>query len=69
MNKTGKNQHEWGVIAQTHSPFLYREFHYCPLCKKFKDIANNKLLGIREMRVVTNMLALYNPDSKDRFLI
>ena len=30
-----KNQHQWGVVAQTHEP--YREFEYCPLCRHYRE--------------------------------
>lgn len=64
-----KNQHEWGVVAQARNP--YREFHYCPLCKKYREVtgSNSALFGKRQMRAVAQHLELYVPDSNVRFTL
>ena len=36
--KGKKRSHEWGVIAQCKEP--YREFWYCGLCKKYKEVGS-----------------------------
>ncbi len=45
-SKRGRSTHEWGVVAQWYDGdetpgepgrVLYREFWYCPLCKRFQE--------------------------------
>ncbi len=62
MNKTGKNQHEWGVIAQSFNP--YREFTYCPLCKMYRE--DESAMTKTQFKAETKTLELYEPDSNKR---
>ena len=65
MNKTGKNQHEWGVVAQAHNP--YREFAYCPRCRQYKEAGHRMTKS--QFKQVTRDIELYDPDSNVRFYI
>lgn len=67
MNTTGRNQHEWGVIAQIHKPG-YREFAHCPLCNKFKESREDVLFGVREFNKICKKNRVYEPDSDVRLL-
>ena len=65
MNKTGKNQHEWGIVAQSYNP--YREFIYCPCCRQYREDAHK--MTKPQLKQIARETELYEPDSNTRFYI
>jgi hypothetical protein len=63
MTKQHKNQHEWGVVAQQHSP--YKEYSYCPLCRKYRDSDGNIYTRTQFIRI-TQLQRIFEPDSTRR---
>lgn len=61
MNRTGKNQHEWGVVAQERDP--YEEYHWCQCCRKFKDCSTDKLYTKTQFRQFIQGRTLFVADS------
>jgi len=67
MNTTGRNQHEWGVVAQIHKP-KYREFHHCELCNKFQESCKDRRFGVREFNRICKENKVFETDSSIRLL-
>jgi len=57
--KQYKNQHEWGVVAQCHSP--YREFHYCPLCRQYNEAGGKPYMTKKQFTQLAIELKETNP--------
>lgn len=69
-NKYG-NQHEWGVIGQCREP--YREFHYCPLCRQYRDVYKSGYITPRLFKALVIQLSetgnpMYDADSDTLYL-
>jgi hypothetical protein len=59
------NKHEWGVVAQIHTP-EYREFHHCCLCNKFVECGVERKFGVREFNKIASTTEMYYADSNER---